>query len=201
MRFYPGRHRVISNGIDVRALAPDGTPKSPHPTVLFIGEAASRKRGTLLMQVMDDVRRQVPDAELWMVGPDAVSAPGRVAWGSVDDATLRRLLKQAWVMCLPSAYEGFGRPYLEAMAAGTLAVATPNPGAREVMQDGRYGVLTEAGDLAGTLVRVLRSPETRAEIESRALAYAAQFDWDAIAAAYERVYVEVMAERASQTRV
>jgi phosphatidylinositol alpha-mannosyltransferase len=201
MRLYPGRHTVISNGIDVRALAPDGTPKSAQPTVLFIGEAASRKRGTLLMQVMEDVRREIPDAELWMVGPDAVSAPGRVAWGVVDDPTLRRLLRQAWVMCLPSAYEGFGRPYLEAMAAGTLAVATPNPGAREVMQDGRYGVLTETSALAETLVRVLRSPGLRTEFETRALAYAAQFDWDIVAAAYERVYLEVMAERASDTRV
>jgi glycosyltransferase involved in cell wall biosynthesis len=201
MRWYPGRHRVIPNGIDVRALAPDGTPKSAHPTVLFVGEAASRKRGTLLMRVMEDVRRQVPDAELWMVGPDAVSAPGRVAWGVVDDATLQRLLRQAWVMCLPSAYEGFGRPYLEAMAAGTLAVATPNPGAREVMHDGRYGVLTEAGALAETLVRVLRSPDERAGFQTRALAYAARFDWDEVAAAYERVYAEVIATRAAQTRV
>jgi len=202
LRFYPGRHVVIPNGIDVRALAPDGTPKSAHPTVLFIGEAASRKRGSLLMRVMEDeVRRQVPDAELWMVGPGAAGAPGRVAWGTVDDTTLRRLLRQAWVMCLPSAYEGFGRPYVEAMAAGTLVVATPNPGAREVLDGGRYGVLTDAASLGATLVRVLQSPETRAEFETRALAYVSRFDWDVVAAAYERVYAEVMAARASRHRV
>lgn len=202
LRFYPGRHVVIPNGIDVRALAPDGTPKSAHPTVLFIGEAASRKRGTLLMRVMEDeVRRQIPDAELWLVGPDGVSAPGRVAWGTVDDVTLRRLLRQAWVMCLPSAYEGFGRPYAEAMAAGTLVVATPNPGAREVLDEGRYGVLADEASLGATLVRVLRSPELRAEYQARALEYVGRYDWDEVAAAYERVYAEVMAARASHTRV
>jgi glycosyltransferase involved in cell wall biosynthesis len=201
LRFYPARGRVIPNGIDVRALAPDGTPKSAHPSVLFIGEAASRKRGTLLIQVMDTVRRQVPAAELWMVGPDASNGPGRVGRGVVDEPTLRQLLREAWIMCLPSAYEGFGRPYIEAMAAGTTAVATANAGAREVFDHGRYGVMTEDGALAATLVRLLQSPEARAQIEARALTYAARFDWDVVAEAYERVYLEVMAGAASHARV
>jgi glycosyltransferase involved in cell wall biosynthesis len=201
LKCYPGRHVVIPNGIDVQALAPDGTAKSAHPTVLFIGEAASRKRGTLLMQVMhDEVRRQIPDAELWMVGPDAVSAPGRVAFGSVDDGTLGRLLRSAWVMCLPSAYEGFGRPYVEAMAAGTTVVATPNAGAREVLEDGRYGVLTPDASLGAALVRILRSPEERLDYETRARAYVARFDWDVVAAAYEQIYADVIASRKSSTR-
>ena len=104
-------------------------------------------------------------------------------------------------MCLPSAYEGFGRPYVEAMAAGTLVVSTPNPGAREVLDAGRYGVLTDEASLGATLVRVLQSPETRAEFETRALEYVSRFDWDVVAAAYERVYAEVMAAHASHQRV
>ena len=38
-------------------------------------------------------------------------------------------------------YEGFGVPYIEAMASGTPVVASPNLGAREILEDGRLGVL------------------------------------------------------------
>lgn len=197
LRLYFGRHVVIPNGFDLSALAPDGTAKSAHPTVLFVGEIDSRKRGRLLMRVMEDeVRAQIPAAELWIVGPDRVDAPGVRAWGRVDDPTLHRLLREAWVMCLPSAYEGFGRPYVEAMAAGTTVVATPNPGARDVTADGRYGVITTDGALGQTLVRLLRSPEERLDYQQRASAWVRRYDWSAVAEQYERVYLEEIARAA-----
>ncbi len=195
-RFYPRVHAVIPNGIDRAALAPDGTPKSAHPSILFIGELASRKRGRLLVRVFArDVRPRLPDAELWLVSPDGVEQPGVRTWRGVDDATLASLLRRAWVMCMPSAYEGFGRPYLEAMAAGTAVVSSPNAGAREVLDEGRTGVLVDDDDIGAALVRVLTDAGERAALEERGLARAEQFDWDHVAAAYERVYDALIAGR------
>lgn len=193
LRFAPRHGQVIPNGIDVAALAPDETPKSGHPTVLFIGEVDSRKRGRLLISAMAEVRRALPSAELWLVGPEATAAPGCRHWGRVDDATLRDLLRRAWVMCLPSAYEGFGRPYAEAMAAGTAVVASPNPGAREVLRDGAFGVIARDEELPQALVRILESPDERNRLIRAAHAEAARYDWDVVAAQYERVYREVVA--------
>jgi glycosyltransferase involved in cell wall biosynthesis len=141
---------------------------------------------------MRDVRRRVPEAELWLAGAGAtVSEPGCRSFGRVDDAQLRTLLREAWVMCLPSAYEGFGRPYVEAMAAGTAVVATSNPGAREVLGDGRFGRICDEASLPTVLTELLSDAAQREELAQAGLREARRYDWDAVAAAYEVVYREV----------
>ena len=193
LRWYPGRGVVIPNGIDLSVLRPDPASKSRTPTVVFVGEVDSRKRGRLLIAAMRDVRRTLPTAQLWLVGPEIAPEDGCRSWGRVDDATLHRLLREAWVLCLPSAYEGFGRPYIEAMASGTTVVASPNAGAREVLCDGALGVLADDASLAAVLTRVLQSPEERARLERAALADVTRYDWSVVAAQYEAVYAQVIA--------
>lgn len=194
LRYYPGHGDVIPNGVDLSALSPDVSSKTAHPTVLFIGEVDSRKRGRLLIEAMRQVRVTLPAAELWLVGPDQIDEAGCRSFGRAGDAELVRLLQRAWVMCLPSAYEGFGRPYVEAMACGTTVVATRNPGARAVLSDGDLGVITSPGNLAATLLRILQAPAERARYEAAALAAVSQYDWNTVAAQYEAVYAKVMAD-------
>jgi phosphatidyl-myo-inositol alpha-mannosyltransferase len=192
LRFYPRAGEVIPNGVDLTGLSPDPAAKSAHPIVLFVGEVDSRKRGRVLMDAMRTVRTSLPAAELWLVGPDVIVEPGVRSWGRVDDETLHRLLRSAWVMCLPSAYEGFGRPYVEAMASGTAVVATPNPGSSDVLRDGRLGVIVPPAQLADALLRLLQSPAERARLEEVALADVARYDWTNVVAQYEAVYSRVM---------
>lgn len=192
LRYYPGRGAVIPNGVDLSALEASPSSKSAHPTVLFIGEVDSRKRGRLLIEAMRQVRRTLPTSELWLVGPDTIDEAGCRSFGQADDAGLVRLLQSAWVMCLPSAYEGFGRPYVEAMACGTTVVATPNPGAQAVLRDGELGVITSPANLAATLLRILQAPEERARYEAAALAAVTQYDWHTVAEQYEAIYAKVM---------
>jgi glycosyltransferase involved in cell wall biosynthesis len=195
-RYYPRVDRVIPNGIDLDAWAPDGSPKSAAPSILFVGEVDSRKRGRLVLDAFGrDVRPEVPDAQLWVVSPDPVEAPG-VHWkGRVPDSELQTLMRQAWIMCLPSAYEGFGRPYAEALAAGTVAVATPNPGAREVLEDGRGGLIVPDASLGTALVRLLRDPLARQPFERRGLERARSFSWETVAASYEDAYELAISRR------
>lgn len=44
--------------------------------------------------------------------------------GKVSLERLTEFYRRAWLFCLPSSYEGFGVPYIEAMASGTAVVAT-----------------------------------------------------------------------------
>lgn len=199
-RYYPRMHTVIPNGIDVDrfARAAASASKRAEPTVLFIGELDSRKRGQWLVdQFSRLVRPLVPAAELRLVSPDAPRAPmpGVIHLGPLDDATLAVELARAWVMCLPSAYEGFGRPYAEAMAAGTVAAGTRNPGAIDVLDGGRAGVLSTDASLAGDLVHVLTDAAARARAVAAGHARVAAYAWPTVAEAYERVYDDVIRER------
>jgi len=179
-----------------RYYPPRGGPRSEAPTILFVGELASRKRGDLLLRVVrDEVRPRVPAARVWVVGPDRGHEPGVEWFGSVDDDRLAELYRTAWVLCLPSSYEGFGRPYAEALAAGTPVVASPNPGAREVLEDGRYGELARDEDLGAALCRLLEDAARRADFSRRGLERARDFAWDAVAARYEAIYEAAIARQ------
>ena len=200
-RFYPRLHAVIPNGIDIPrfASAASATSKSSMPSIVFIGELDSRKRGRWLVDLfLRDVRPRVPDAELWLVSPDAdrvPAAPGIVPCGPQDDESLARLLARAWVMCLPSAYEGFGRPYAEAMAAGTVAVATPNPGADDVLDRGRAGVIAGGEGLGDALVTVLGDSNTRDRLIAAGRARVQSYAWPVVAQAYEQLYATAIRAR------
>lgn len=195
-RFYPWVRRVIPNGVDPDRFHPG--PKEATPTILFVGTYERRKRGRLLVEVFTEhVLPAVPDARLWMVCSDAPPAPGVEVLGRLDDAELADRYRRAWVFCLPSSYEGFGVPYIEAMASGTAVVATPNPGAVEVTDGGRYGLLVDERRLGGTLVALLRSPDRREALAEAGLRRAQRYGWERIAAAYEELYREVIARAGS----
>ncbi|MCU1459941.1 MAG: glycosyltransferase family 1 protein [Acidimicrobiales bacterium] len=184
---YPWVKRVIPNGVDLRRFFPGG--KEPDPTILFVGTYERRKRGRLLMKAFhDEVLPAVPDARLWMVCSDAPQAPRVEVLGRLDDAALADRYRRAWLFCLPSSYEGFGVPYIEAMASGTAVVATPNPGAREVLRDGRHGAIVRDDDLGVRLKGLLMSSTERDDLSRAGVERAREFAWDYVASEYESVY-------------
>ncbi len=188
-RYYPRVHAVIPNGVDVARFARHRGPRSSAPSILFVGDLDSRKRGRWLLDVVARaVRPSIPAVELWLVCPERVEALGVRWFGAVDAEGLARLYGAAWVFCLPSSYEGFGRPYVEALAAGTPVVATPNPGAREILADGQYGLMVSDGVLGETLRALLTRPELRAGFTERGMARAMVYDWERVAKQYERIY-------------
>ena len=172
---YPWIRQVIPNGVNLDKYHPRnpgsppaslGVTKAPAPTILFVGTYKNRKRGDLLMRAFEQrVRVALPDAQLWMVCGDAPPAPGVTVFGRVSEEKLTELYRQAWVFCLPSSYEGFGVPYIEAMASGTAVVATPNPGANEVLAQGRFGRLVEPEALGDALVELLQNRDERERLE------------------------------------
>lgn len=159
------------------------------PTILFVGTWEGRKRGRLLANIFADyIRPKIPEAELWMVSDRCEPREGLRHFRTPDDATLSSLYGRAWVFCLPSSYEGFGLPYLEAMAHGTPVVATPNLGSRYVLRDGADGMMVGDEDLPTALIALLEDPEWRARLADAGRRRSASFSWDAVAKQHEDAY-------------
>jgi glycosyltransferase involved in cell wall biosynthesis len=115
--------------------------------------------------------------------PGAVRTPGYL-----PQPDLARVVAGAAAVVVPSWYEGFGLPALEALACGTPVVASDLPALREVLGD--EAELVPPGDpaaLAGALVRVLDDPGGEPARAARR-ARAAGFTWETCAQATLSAY-------------
>ncbi len=86
----------------------------------------------------------------------------------ITDDELARLYGEAEVAVVPSLYEGFSLPAIEAMSCGVAVVATTGGALPEVVgNDGETGLLVppdDPGALAGAIARLLDDPELRARL-------------------------------------
>jgi len=193
-RFNPFVRRVIPDGIDLRVFQPAAGTRSPRPMLLFVGAMGGRKRGAWMLDLFTTrITPAFPDAVLHMVSPPGPVTPGVVYHTGIDRDALADLYRQAWLFVSPSTYEGFGLPYVEAMACGTPVVATPNPGSREVLSDGRYGRLASDDVFADTICALLSDDVERARMTRDGLRRAADFDILTSARAYESLLEELVA--------
>jgi glycosyltransferase involved in cell wall biosynthesis len=111
--------------------------------------------------------------------------------GFVADEDLPPLYNLAEVFALPSWYEGFGLPPLEAMACGTPVVTSNTSSLPEVVGDA--GLMVEPIDvegLAAEMGRVLGDSDLRREMVQRGLARAREFTWERAARQLLKVYEE-----------
>jgi phosphatidyl-myo-inositol alpha-mannosyltransferase len=192
----PFVRQIIPHGVDTAVFQPLPIGKSPHPSIVFVGAVDGRKRGRFLLDIFERaIRPAFPDAELTFVGPKGPVQAGVTYATGVPDKELAAFYRRAWVCAAPSAYEGFGLPYLEAMACGTAVIATPNPGSREVLGEG-YGGLVEDGEFAPALVKLLTDEVRRRALELAGIRRAGEFPIDRMIDQYEALLSDVRGSHA-----
>jgi glycosyltransferase involved in cell wall biosynthesis len=184
--------RVIPHGVDDRVFTPWPTGKTDEPSLLFVGALDGRKRGRFLLDAfVNRIQPRCPSASLTMIGGMGPSHPSVTYLTGVDDEQLAAFYRRAWVYVSPSTYEGFGLPYLEAMACGTPVVATENPGSVEVLNKGTYGLMPVDADLADAVLSLLADPERRATLSAAGLRRAREFSLARMLDAYEELLFEL----------
>jgi glycosyltransferase involved in cell wall biosynthesis len=183
---------VIPHGVDDAIFRPRPMAKSPEPSVLFVGALDGRKRGRFLIDgFLHSVLSAHPDASLTIVGGSGPPHPSLKYLTGVSDDALADLYRRSWVYASPSTYEGFGLPYLEAMACGTPVVASENPGSVDVLDEGRCGLLPADDDFATTIAALLGDEARRAELSRAGLRRVSNFTLTRMLDSYEKVLFEL----------
>ncbi len=178
------------------------------PYILYVGTLQPRKNLVRLIEAFARVARAVDDGYEGMnpyaaeggAAPLTLVLAGRKGWGYepirqavrerelsdrvifpgyVSDEDLPALYCGAELFVLPSLYEGFGLPALEAMACGVPVVVSNVSSLPEIVGDA--GVLakpTDPADLARAMIRVLMDSDAAGELRRRGVERARQFTWE-----------------------
>jgi glycosyltransferase involved in cell wall biosynthesis len=178
----PARIGVVAGGVSDR-FHPGVVPaRRPRPYVLCVASHTARKGLGGLVAVAREagVEVVVAGGHRPQFAAEA-GLEGLTLLGHVPDAELPGLYAGAAAFVLPSAYEGFGLPVLEAMACGTPVVCTPAGALAETA--GGAARVVEATELAGAVRDLLADDDERARLRSAGLERARGFTWEATARA------------------
>lgn len=178
--------------------------------VLFVGTLEPRKNLKRLLQAFARAAPQLPTSTtLAIAGPlgwggeQVDTEAGRLGiadrvriLGRVDDVALSTLYRHAACLAMPSLYEGFGLPLLEAMAQGTPVLTSHTSSMPEVAGDA--GLLVDplsTESMADGLLQLLTDSAHREMLAGRAASQAARFSWDRAALETWTVFEEAVRVR------
>jgi glycosyltransferase involved in cell wall biosynthesis len=182
----PDRIAVTPHGVDP-AFGPGQVAGGGY--LLYVGAVQARKDPLAAAHAARDI-----GLPLVVVGPERepelareLVGLGADVRGYVDKDELAGLYRGAAALVLPSRYEGFGLPVLEAMASGLPVVATDEPALREVAGD---AAVYSDGDLAAAIRIALAD---RDHLVTAGLERAKAFSWDETARRTLALYREALA--------
>lgn len=182
-------HLAAAQRPDSSSPAPDGTPERYG---LFVGTVEPRKNLEVLLDAWTNIQQTCPD-------PPSLVVCGRLGWksehlarrferaasegwlrhfGYVSDQELATLYRGALLVALPSHYEGFGLPILEAFEAGVPLVASDIPVFREIAEDAAlYAPAGRPDAWEARITDLLGDQNLRKELGRRGRERAARFTW------------------------
>jgi phosphatidylinositol alpha-1,6-mannosyltransferase len=197
-----GAHRTVRLGIGESQADASPVPDGP-PAALMIGRMQrdeNYKGHREMIEVWPRILTMMPAAELWIVGGGdlrteleervgTLHLAGKVRFfGAVPDEVRDDLLRRCRTLVLPSAGEGFGLVYLEAMRVGRPCVVSRLDAGAEVVNPPEAGLsidLTNEVDVIDALLRMMSAgPE-----------------WDRMAAGAKRRYDAMFTGRQFQERL
>jgi glycosyltransferase involved in cell wall biosynthesis len=186
---------VIHNGVDAGWFDARALPAPRQkPYVVYVGNVKPHKNVRRLVSAFDRIADRVPH-HLVVIGnregfadgesfddPESkrLQARARLDFvGNLSDPELRRLVAHADALVLPSLYEGFGLPPLEAMACGVPALVAKAGALPEVCEDAAlYCNPLDTDDIAAQLERLLIDHSLREQLVRLGRVHARRFDWD-----------------------
>lgn len=217
----PGKVRVVWNGAPLADFAPLGPGAAaetrrglglPEAALVVgsVGRLSAQKGHRYLLEAAARLAPRHPRLRLVLAG-DGDEEPALRAQASslgIEDrvvfaghrSDVPALLAALDVFCISSTYEGTPLTLFEAMAAGRPIVSTAVDGCREVLEPGVTGLLVPPRDpeaMAAALEQALTDLDLRRALGDGALLASKRYDISETVRSLERLYEEVLAERAT----
>lgn len=160
--------------------------------ILFVGTLQPRKNITRLVEAFSKIKPNHPDLKLviagkkgWQYG-EILESPKKFGvsesvefLGFVKDEEMSELYKNALCFVLPSLYEGFGLPVLEAMKYGCPVVISNVSSLPEAGGDAALYVDPQSpDDIAEKLEKVISNKELREEMKKKGREQVKKFSWE-----------------------
>ena len=210
----PRKIAVTPLGVDERFTPPTadrlatfrGQPEMNVPYLLTVGTLEPRKNLPRLLEAFAELKDEIPH-RLVLVGPEGwrtgamqdaltrLDLGDRVHFtGFVRDEQLPLWYAGADVVVVPSIYEGFGLPVVEAMACGAVVVTSNVSSLPEVA--GGAALLIDpssSGSIAEGIRRILDDSGLRIDLRKKGTLRAREFTWQRTAEATVAAYREVLA--------
>lgn len=184
----------IYNGLELpsdQSLSSNASPSDPY--ILFLGRKEANKGIETALKVFEIVNEQIP-VRMIMAGPGKVNNLPKdnldkltlVEW--VDDP--EELLKNAYMLIMPSIKEGFGLSGLEAFSYGKPVIAVSGSGLSELIEHGVNGLLSsnEPILLAAAVIRLINDKKLYLSLSQGAIETSKKFDIRFTAEQYKAVY-------------
>lgn len=207
----PARTSVVVSGVDERFRQLPSERRhqvrSGFPTramlLLHVSSGAPYKNVAATLATLAELRRRGHEALLLRVGPPLSQGQSKVAechgvsryvveHGAVADEALVELYGAADVVMVPSYWEGFGWPVVEALACGTPTVISNCEPLLETAADAALSAPAESAAAIATAVeRFWTSPELREEFRLRGLERVRSLSWERTAREYVTLYRSV----------
>jgi glycosyltransferase involved in cell wall biosynthesis len=208
----PGRLHVVPVGVDTEVFRPRPQVGVVPGRIITTASADVALKGLpYLLEALAKVRTERPEAHLVVVGRRKEGGPSaaaieRLGLGSsvefvsgVGEDRIIELYAEAHVAVVPSLYEGFSLPAIEAQSCGVPLVATTGGAIPEVVgRDGDTALLVPPGDseaLAAALGDALDRTDLRATLGARGRQRVlAQWSWTIMAARTVEHYRALLAD-------
>ncbi len=213
-KHFHGDYTIIPNGFDLGHFSPEVAPIDEFcdgkMNILFVGRLEKRKGLDYLLTAYQQVKREIPDSRLIVVGPGTrlrhkyekrITKNGLkdiVFTGLVSYEALPRYYKTADIVCSPATgRESFGIVLLEAMAVGKPIVASDIEGYASVVTHGVDGLLVPPKDgkvLAQALISLMTNESLRQQMGAKGRLKSLDYSWENIAQRVLNYYMKVLSE-------
>jgi glycosyltransferase involved in cell wall biosynthesis len=205
--------QVLFNGVNTEQFKPDPTAADcerrqiglDKRVVLYVGRVCNQKGSDVLLEAVKALNERRSDFQLVIAGPigqfgmkadpnrwvDRIKTVGGVYLGAVEESRLAGIYNLADIFVMPTRFkEMFGMAAVEAQACGKPVVASDCGGLREVVPmncGGRFPVGSVV-ELAREIEKLIDDSNYYNSCSADALRNAAQYDWNVICTALDRLY-------------